>query len=308
MIQQVGRWLGKWLLIFFISSILIFYLIRSIPASPVSYWLSYYNLPHTKSNIAWVSAQMGLDKPLFWQYVNWLRDFCQGNWGYSLISGASIKEIFLARLPYTLCIGLGGILLAAIGAFWLGYYSALHRHGFWDMVSSGLAIFSQTIPSFIIAMVIIYYIGVKWHLIAFFSGNSGWALTFAILLTALYSLGSLSRVVCHSFQGEMNKSYIRFAVTRGFSKEYVLRHHATIPVLSQLLAALIAKFAWVFGGSTVLEFAFGIPGISTFLVESLQATDYPVLQTYMLIVILWMFIVHAIFNLVLQAIDPRRNL
>ena len=68
---------------------------------------------------------------------------------------------------------------------------------------------------------------------------------------------------------------------------------------------MIANFAWVFGGSTVLEFAFTIPGVSYFLVDSMQSSDYTVLQTYILVVVVWMFVVHVILNVVLQLLNAR---
>ena len=78
-------------------------------------------------------------------------------------------------------------------------------------------------------------------------------------------------------------------------------------VFSFLTAAVISGFAWVFGGSAVLEFAFGIPGISCFLIDSMKARDYNVLQNYILIVVIWMFLVHLALHFVLLALDVRRK-
>lgn len=297
----------KWLIIFVVASVLIFLLVRMMPVSPVNQWLSSYNLPHTKKNIAYVTKKMGLDRPLIVQYLVWMGNFFRGDWGYSLISQVSIREQFMQKLPYSITIGLFGILIAAVGAFFLGYFAALHSSGIADRVSSGLAIFSQSLPSFILSVVIIYFFSVRLRMLSFFTGDGNYALITAILVTALYSVGSLARVVCDAFREEMGKSYVRFAVSRGFSKETVLFKHASRPVICRLISTVIANFAGVFGGSTVLEFAFGIPGISYFLVDSMQKSDYNVLQTYILVVVIWMFIVHLVLNLVLDRLDVRRR-
>lgn len=91
----------------------------------------------------------------------------------------------------------------------------------------------------------------------------------------------------------------------GFPKRKVLRSYALKPVLCKLTAAVSASFAWVFGGSAILEFAFGIPGISYFLIDSMKARDYNVLQTYILVVVIWMFLVHLVLGLLLRALDAR---
>lgn len=103
----------------------------------------------------------------------------------------------------------------------------------------------------------------------------------------------------------IHKTYVKFAVSMGFPKRKVLRSYALKPVLCKLTAAVSASFAWVFGGSAILEFAFGIPGISYFLIDSMKARDYNVLQTYILVVVIWMFLVHLVLGLLLRALDAR---
>ncbi|MCR4891246.1 MAG: ABC transporter permease [Lachnospiraceae bacterium] len=305
--KRAISFLVKWIIIFFVASVLIFGLVRLMPTSPVDRWLSSYNLPRTEENIAYVTERMGLNESLPVQYAAWIGNFLKGDWGYSLKSHLDIKEQFIQKLPYSICIGLTGILVAAFLSFFIGYRAALNRGGICDRLSSVLSIFSQSVPSFIFAIIIIYFFSVKLKAVKFFTGNGAYALITASLITAFYNLGILSRVVRNAFREEMDKSYVRFAVSRGFSKEKVLFHHASKPVICRLISTVIADFAWVFGGSTVLEFAFSIPGVSFFLVSSMQNSDYNVLQTYILIVIIWMFFVHLVLNLVLYAIDVRRR-
>ena len=305
--KNVIAFLVKWLLIFVVASVMIFGVVRLMPSTPVEQWLTSFNLPHTKENVAKVTALMGLDQPLPVQYFAWLRNFFKGDWGLSLISHVSIRDTFMQKLPYSVSIGLSGILISAVLAFFLGYRAALHIGGVCDRLSAALAVFSQSIPSFITSVFIIYFLGVKLRAVKFFTGSVRNAMISAILITAIYQLGGLSRVVRNAFREEMRKSYVRFAISRGFSREYVLYRHASRPVLCTLIGAVIANFAWVFGGSTVLEFAFTIPGVSYFLVDSMQSSDYTVLQTYLLVVVIWMFCVHAVLNLALYALDVRRR-
>ncbi len=297
----------KWILIFFAASVMIFLVVRLMPVTPVEQWLSAFNLPHTEENIAYVTAKMGLDKPLWIQYFAWIRNFFKGDWGYSLQSHLDIREQFAAKLPISISIGIFGILLSAVLSLFLGYGAALKRGGFWDRLSIVISVFTQSVPGFIVSIVIIYAFGVKMKLVKFFTGDGHYAMTAAIVITAFYSLGSFSRVVRNAYREEMTKPYIRFAVSRGFRKERVLLIHGTRPVLIRLISAVLSHFAWVFGGSAVLEFAFSIPGLSFFLVTSMKNSDYTVLQTYLLVLILWMFVVHLVLNLVLEILDVQRR-
>ena len=122
------RWLsflGRWLVIFLVASVLIFGLVRLMPVSPVDRWLSAFNLPYTEENVAYVTRRMGLDRPLIVQYADWILNFLKGDWGYSLKSHLDIRQQFLAKLPYSISIGIAGIVISAFAAFFIGYRAAV---------------------------------------------------------------------------------------------------------------------------------------------------------------------------------------
>ena len=299
--------LFKWLIIFIITSVLIFAAVRMMPSTPVEKWLDAYHLPHTEENIAFVESKMGLDEPLPVQYVKWIGNFVRGDWGVSLVSGADIRERFFAKMPYSFSIGISGILLGAFFAFFLGYRAALRRNGFCDKITTSMTIFCQSVPMFILSILIINAFGVRLNVASFFTGDGRYSILAAIILTALYSIGALSRVVRSAFREETGKSYVKFMISRGFEPKEVLWKHAYKPPLASLISAVITRFAGVFGGSTVLEFAFAIPGLSTMLVSAMDSRDYSILQTYILVVVIWMFFVHLILNLVLRLLGVRRE-
>ena len=303
--KRVALFILKWVIIFFIASILIFVIVRMMPSTPVTKWLDAYHLPHTEENIAFVTQRMGLDQPLVTQYFVWLRNFFMGDWGVSLVSGEDIRERFFAKMPYSFSIGLIGILAGSLGAFFLGYRAALHRKGVCDKLTVFLTIFAQSVPMFILSILVINLLGVKLKIAKFFTGDGKYALLFAAIITAVYCMGTLSRIVRQAFREEMGKSYVKFMITRGFGKEEVLFRHAYKPPLASLISAVITRFAGIFGGSTVLEFAFAIPGLSTMLVSAMDSRDYNILQIYILVVVLWMFVVHLVLNIVLRVLNVR---
>lgn len=305
--KKTALFLLKWTLIFFTGSILIFIIVRLMPVSPVDHYLTSMSLPLTDENREIITRSMGLDQPLRKQYLTWIMNFWRGDWGKSLTSRLDIRTEFMAKMPYSFGIGLGGILIGAFVAYFLGFAAAFHREGLCDRLSSVLSVFTQSVPGFIVAILVIYFLGVKLKIIKFFTGDGKFSVITVMILMAIYRIGPWSRVVRNAFREEMNKSYVKFAISRGIPKKKVLFFHTCRPVLCCLVSAVMSDFASVFGASSVLEFAFTIPGLSYFLVRCMQHSDYNVIQSYILVVIVWMFFVHLVLNILLEIIDVRRR-
>lgn len=167
-----------------------------------------------------------------------------------------------------------------------------------------ISVVSQAVPNFIAAILVIYCLGVRFKMVKFFTGGNVPGVFAAIFLNCLYSVGGLSRVTYAHFREQMNQAYVVFAVSRGFPREYVLIRHAFKPVLSSILSVILSRLDWIAGGSATLEFAFGIPGISYFLVDSMQAKDYYVLQSYVMVIMLWMFLAHVVLGSLMRWLNP----
>lgn len=299
---DIFKFITKWILMFIIMSILAFVLVRMMPISPVEILLNNLSLPSTEENIKAVEEKWGLDKPLITQYKVWFTNFIKGDWGHSYITKLDLKEEWAKRLPYSLIIGLGGLVLSSILSFFIGYLSAIKENGFWDRLSKGLSIFAQSVPIFILSILVIYGLGVKLQKVKFFTGNQKAGLFFGVLFSALTTVGLLSRIVKSHFIEEGNKTYILSYISRGYNPKTVLLTKGYRQPLYGLFSALIDKLSWVIGGTTVIEFAFSIPGISYFLVESMHSRDYLVIQSYIILMFLWMFFVHIIINLILKVL------
>lgn len=278
-----------------------------MPTSPVDHYLTHMSLPLTEENRRIIRETMGLDKPVITQYMTWIGNFIRGDWGTSLSSRLDIRKEFVSKMPYSFGISMSGTLLGAVMAYFLGYCAACSRNGIPDRISIWLSIVTQTLPGFIFALLIVYFFGVKLKIVKFFTGDGRLAIVSAVAIMALYRIGPWARIVRNAFRDEMKKSYVKFAVSRGIPKKNELFFHAFCPVIITLVSAVISDFASVFGASAVLEFAFTIPGLSYFLIRCMQQSDYNVIQSYTLVVIIWMFFVHLLLNLILDALDVRRR-
>ena len=305
--KKILLFIVKWLIIFWVASVVSFGVGRLMPGSPAQLLLQAYDLPETPENIEMIERQWGLDEPLIKQYGAWMKNFLRGDWGRSMISKLEIRKLFLKKLPYSLILGFGSILISSVLAFFMGFAAAIRPGGLADKLSRGLAVFAQTVPSSILAVLTIYLIGVKLKAVKFFTGGSTAGVVAATLFLSLYAMGGLARIVRIHFREQMGKPYIRFAIARGFESNYALLRYGSRPVLYGLVSVLIPKFGWILGGSSVMEFIFTIPGISYFLVDSIRLRDYYVIQSYIMVVVIWMFAINCISNLIMNVLDGREG-
>ena len=305
--KKILLFIVKWLIIFWVASVVSFGVGRLMPGSPAQLLLQAYDLPETPENIEMIERQWGLDEPLIKQYSAWMKNFLRGDWGRSMISKLEIRKLFLKKLPYSLILGFGSILISSLFAFFMGFAAAIRPGGLADKLSRGLAVFAQTVPSSILAVLTIYLIGVKLKAVKFFTGGSTAGVVAATLFLSLYAMGGLARIVRIHFREQMGKPYFRFAIARGFESNYALLRYGSRPVLYGLVSVLIPKFGWILGGSSVMEFIFTIPGISYFLVDSIRLRDYYVIQSYIMVVVIWMFAINCISNLIMNVLDGREG-
>lgn len=303
-VRKIVCYVLQKILFFLAASALVFLLVHSMPGSPVQVLLSMYQLPATPENVAFLSEKWGLDQPLPVQYLRWLRQFLAGDWGVSLITGRPVRDELLVRLPWSLFMGMTGVLSGIALSLALGYLAAAGSRA-WERLSRLWAVAVQSCPAFLLAVFCMYILGVKYPLLHFFSKDLVSNVLLGAGIIAFYETGRLSRVVREQVLAVMKETYAVSALTRGFSTRRIVLRQAWRPVLYGLLAAAAADFAWVIGGTAVMEVALTVPGVSVFCVESVNHRDYAVLQSFLSLLVLWMFAVHAFFDAVLWRLRKR---
>lgn len=287
-----------------LASMAVFALSRVIPQTPMEVYLQRHGLPVTPESIAALRRAWGLDDPLPVQYVTWISGLVRGDWGTSLLSDRAIGPELWQRLPLSLGIGLGGLLVACLLAYPLGMLAAT-RGGWFAMVSRALAVLSQAVPSFVIALLIITVLGVNLRWVSFYALRGPAQVIAPAAVLALYSVGQLSRIVTERARSLQAEPFVRASLGRGFPLDVILWRQGRRSVWFGLVAALIAKMSWVLGGTAVLEYVFAVPGVSYFVITSIQGRDYAVIQSYLMLMVLWMVATHLLLDAVLRALDPR---
>lgn len=285
-------------------SVLAFLIIRAVPSDPVILAIQAWNLPPTDEVISGLRHEWGLDRPLLLQYLGWLGRFVRGDWGTSFRTGAPIADEFLRRLPLSLGIGLGGLVLAAALSVPIGYRAACRPGGLIDSMSRALATGAQAVPAFWLGLILLWLLAAKWRLMRPFADHPG-TLALAIGLIAFASLGSLARVYRRALVDVEGQPFFRTALAKGLSRDQALWRHGGRHAIYALLASLRAEAGWAIGGTATVEVLIGLPGISQFLVQSIAARDYLVLQAYVMVVAIWMTAMNAVVTVLHRRLDPR---
>ncbi|MCC7049710.1 MAG: ABC transporter permease [Alphaproteobacteria bacterium] len=289
----------------FATSLLAFATLRAMPGDPVEIALVAWNVAATPETIGALRRQWGLDQPLAGQYLSWLGRFVLGDWGVSFRTGRPILREMLERLPISAALGFGSLAIASLLAVPLGFLAALKPRGLADHLSRAINVLTQSVPAFWLGLVLLWFLGVKLQLLRPFSGEPATRLAAPILLLAFYSLGPLSRVYRTELLAASREPYFVTARAKGLGMARALWSHGHRAALFAMVAAMAPEFAWVVGGTAVTEVVFALPGVSLFLVQSIGARDYFVLQAYLVAIGVWMLLARTAIEAALRGLEPR---
>ncbi|MBM3521970.1 MAG: ABC transporter permease [Alphaproteobacteria bacterium] len=303
----MAREVGRALLLLWLASLAAFAVIRAMPADPAVITLLAFNLPVSDASVAALHHQWGLDRPLHEQYLRWLGDFLGGDWRRSFRTGEPILTEFGARLPVSLTIGLGGLGLAILLAVPLAEAAARRPHGWADHALDALTLGAQAVPAFWIASVLIWIFAVEFAWLRPLAGPTVERMILPIVIVALTGVGPLAAVYRAGMNEVGRSHYYQVALGKGGDPPTTLVRHGRRYAAMGLAAALTAEASWVIGGTAVVEVVFGLPGISHFLVESLAARDYFVVQAYLMVAVAWMVAVALTAQIVRHLLDPRER-
>ena len=297
----------------FLVSILIFILVRLLPGDPIAAAAMANQNLGDKTIMAELRAHFGLDRPVYIQYGIWLKDFVQGEWGKSIGSGEPVMDMFLDRLPVTLWLFLGATFWAFLIGFPVGIIGALKRNSALDAFLTTSSIIGVSIPAFWEAIIFIYLFAV---ILQFFppSGyvpffENPWENILSVILPTFImgtgSAGFLARYVRSSFLEVLSQDFIRTARAKGVKPAGVIRRHAFKPAMLPVITVIGLSWAFLLGGSFIVEFMFAIPGLGRMGVDAVFARDFPVLQVVLVVVALNVLLVNLLVDLLYGVLDPR---
>ena len=305
MTSYIARRLVQTIPIALLVSILVFSLIHLIPGDPVEMMLGD---GAQRSEVEALRSELGLDRPLGEQFIDFLVGLLKGDLGNSLHYDEPVRDLLLRHYPATVQLACASMVVALLMAVPLGVAAAFHRDGAIDHTSRFLSLLGVSMPNFWLGPMLILVFSIQLDLLPV-SGRSGLA---SIVLPAI-TLGTglaglLTRMIRSSLTEELHRPYLTTAQSKGLSRrDAVVRHalkNASIPIVTIVGLQIGALLT----GAIITEMIFSWPGLGRLIIQSIRLRDYPLIQGGVLVIALTYLLINLLTDLVYAWLDPRIRL
>ncbi len=309
----LARRLLQALPVMFLASVPVFLVIHLAEGDPV---LMLLGVEATTETIEAMRERLGLDQPLWQQYVSWISGILVGDFGRSVMSDFTVAELLVRRIPATLTLALVAIVMAILISFPLGTYAALRRGRWLDHFVTAITSVAIAIPHFWLGILFVLLFAVKlnWLPAGGYVPLTESPLRFAELVflpaltLSLYVAAILTRFVRTSMSEVLLEDYIRTAYSKGMPARLVVTRHAVRNALIPAVTALGAHFGRLLAGTIIVEVIFAWPGLGQLMLGAINNRDFPVVQGSFLVFIVLVIVSNLVTDMLYSVIDPRIRL
>jgi peptide/nickel transport system permease protein len=298
------------IIVLFVVTLLSFVLLHNLPGDPC---IARLGPSATTHGLAQCRHDLGLDKSLPAQYVQYLDHSLHGNLGSSYLNGQTVGKAIKQALPITVELLIVSQLIALIVAIPVGILAALRPDGVFDQLSTGVAFGLLAIPAFILGVLLVYLFAVKFHIFPAtgytpLTQDFGQNLKSVILPSLTLGLGSLAvymRVLRTDMIATLREDFITMARAKGLPTSHILLRHALRPSTFALVTVAGINIGTLIGGVFIVELIFQLPGIGLLTLNSIYARDYGIVQGTVLVVAVGFVFVNLLVDLLYAGLDPR---
>lgn len=325
-----GRYLVKRFVyivfVFFIISILMFFIYKSMPGDPVTMMLGEsrnsmkpeaYQALYDRTR-----QELGLDKPLVIQYLIWIGNMLTGDFGYSTQYKRQVVDVIGTPMLNTLMLNALSMIVTFVIAIPLGIATAVRKNSVFDKFVQVITIVGYSLPSFIIALLFIFAFAVKIPIFpisgvrsAGFSGSGVelvldtlWHMALPVIVLSISGIGSITRYVRAEMIDVLRMDYIKTARAKGLKEKTVIYMHAFRNALIPIVTIATAWVVTLFGGSVVIENVFLWPGLGQMLINGLLQRDFSIVLTMQMFYVVLSLTGNVIMDIAYTIVDPRVRL
>ncbi len=273
----------------------------------------------TPEQRAEIVARVGLDAPLWQQYLNYWGAIFTGDFGFSFRSGRPIVDMIRDRLPWTLLITGSSLVLSGLIGVMIGSFSAWRRGKVEDLGLLTMMISLESLPSFWLGMLLITLFSVHWGVLPSFgavtpaSDLTGWAhimdiaghAVLPVVTLTILAIPGVYLTMRYSMLETLGEDYIRTARAKGAGGVRVLFGHVARNAIAPVVTVLALRLGFAFGGTVIVETVFSYPGLGRLVYEAVSGRDYPVMQAAFLVFTAAVLIANLVADLLYPLIDPR---
>jgi ABC-type dipeptide/oligopeptide/nickel transport system permease component len=284
-------------------TLLVFLMLQLVPGDPAEIFLG--EKQSSPELLEQVRHDMGLDRPLYLQYLSYMGDLLRGDLGVSLFNNQPVTQQILDALPYTLELALTALLISTILGISLGVISAL-RHNTWvDSLAMGFALLGVSMPVFWFGLMLIFFFSVRLQWFPPMGQGGLDRLVLPALALGLLSSATLARLVRSSMLEVMNEDYIRTARAKGLRERATIIRHALRNALIPAITVLGLQFGGLLSGAVLTETIFARVGLGRMYVESILNKDITMVQGLTLIIAIAIMLTNILVDLSYARLDPR---
>jgi peptide/nickel transport system permease protein len=313
MLSFFARRLASALLVLVLVSALSFGIIWLVPGDPTAVLL---DASATPEQVERLRAQLGLDKPLPLQIVEWYGRILRGDLGQSILLNRSVTAAILERLPVTLTLAGIALVLAVVIGVAAGIVAAMNHNRWPDQLVMAAALLGLSVPDFWLGLMMVFLFAVRLGLVP--TGGFvpveesmvGWArsITLPALALALVQVGFIARMARASMLDVLSQDFIRTADAKGLSRTDIVIRHGLPNALVPILTVLGIVAGALLGGTVIIEQVFSLPGIGRLVIGAILSRDFPVIQGGLLFLAVIYLAVNLIVDLLYAVVDPRVRL
>jgi peptide/nickel transport system permease protein len=286
---------------------LVFLALRLLPGDPA---LVALGENATADQLALFRAKLGLDVPLWQQYITFILNVVQLHFGNSSMNGAPIGDLLKQNLPYTIELAAAATVAGVLIGMPLGVISAIRRGGPADYGSRLFALLGFAVPDFYLGALFLIFLSLDRGLFPINGGGDGiidnlWHLILPALTLGLIMAAFVSRLTRSTLLEVLGRDYVRTARAKGAREPRVIFRHALRNALLPVATGLSLSILSTLSGSVAIEVIFGRPGLGSMLINGIETRDYPVIQADLIVFSLFVVLVNLVMDLLNVFIDPR---
>lgn len=303
MLRFIGRRLLWMIPVILGISFILFAILEMMPGNPAQIILGDRADP---AAVAALEEEMGLNDPFLTRYFRYVSDALHGDFGLSYRTRVPVFDEILARLPVTLILAIGGILLTVIIGIPIGILSAVKQYSLLDNVSMLLALIFNSMPGFWLGMILMLTFALGLGILPA-TGNVDGIRSYILPWIAVSTgmLAALIRMTRSSMLEVIRQDYINVARAKGANDKRVIWRHALRNALLPIVTIIGMDFASLLGGTLITEQLFALPGLGTLIINSVRSKDIPLVMASILFISLTSGIINLIVDVLYMYIDPR---
>lgn len=286
-------------------SVITFVLMHMVPCDPAEVYLRLSQIPPTDEAVASVRKELGLDRPLYVQYFDWLWKVLHLDFGKSFVTKKPVLAEILSYIPATIQLTICSIIIMILISVPTGILAALYKDSLFDQCSRVLAFIGASMPSFWLGFLLMYFFALKFDLLPVMGKGTYLHLILPSLTLALGHAATYTRLLRTSMLENLNREFVLYARVRGLKERLIIGKHVLRNALLPVVTALGMSLGHMLAGTVIVENIFAWPGVGRFAVFSIFSRDYPVIQGYVCLMAVIFVLCNLLVDISYSILDPR---